>query len=62
MAVGVAVFLIVFLLPRIQKMLTNLGSEPNFFMKVLLGESDLAVTTGPILAIALVVGVIALMQ
>ena len=62
MAVGVAVFLIVFLLPRIQKMLTNLRSEPNFFMKVLLGGSDLAVTTGPILAIALVLGVIALMQ
>ena len=62
MAVGVAVFLIVFLLPRIQKMLTNLGSEPNFFMKVLLGGSHLAMTAGPFLAIGAVVGIIALMQ
>lgn len=62
MAVGVAAFLIGFLLPRIQKMLDGLGSEPNFFMRALLGSSDLAITTGPFALIGIIVAIIALFQ
>lgn len=62
MALGVAVFLVTFLLPRIQKMLEALGGDPNFFMRVLLGGSDLATTTGPFLLIGGVFGIISLMQ
>ncbi|MGB0369769.1 MAG: type II secretion system F family protein [Opitutales bacterium] len=62
MAVGVAIFLIVFLLPRIQRMLEGLGSDPNIFMRVLLGGSDLAINTGPFVVIGVIVGIIALFQ
>ena len=61
-AVGVAIFLIVFLLPKMQSMLDQLGSDPNIFMRILLGSSSFATTVGPFLAVGIVIGAVTLSQ
>ena len=55
-AVGVVIFFVLFLLPRLQTLLTSLGGKLPLSTKLLMGFADVFVVAGPLL---LVVGVLA---
>ncbi len=52
-AFGVVLFFLLFLLPKIENMLKSLGGEMQFFAKLLIDSSNLAVKFGPVFLIIL---------
>ena len=52
-AFGVVLFFLFFLLPQIQEMLDSLGGELNMMAKILINGSNLVLTIGPFVVIAL---------
>ena len=54
-AVGVVIFFVLFLLPRLQTLLTSLGGKLPLSTKLLMNFADVFVVVGPVL---LVVGVL----
>lgn len=61
-AIGVVLFFLFYLLPQIQGMLDSLGGELNLMAKILINGSNLLLTIGPFVAIALLVGIGILIQ
>lgn len=55
-AFGVVLFFLFFLLPQIEEMLASLGGELNMMAKILINGSNLVLTFGPFVVIALLVG------
>ncbi|MGJ3241930.1 MAG: type II secretion system F family protein [Opitutales bacterium] len=62
MALGVALLLVFYLLPRINGMLQQLGGEMNWSMRILTGGSQLLIQIGPLVAIGLLMAGIGLWQ
>jgi Type II secretory pathway, component PulF len=58
-AIGVSLFFLFFLLPRLQTLLISLGSELPLSTRLLVGASQFALHYGPFIAIGLVLGGIA---
>jgi type II secretory pathway component PulF len=52
-AFGVVLFFLFFLLPQIQEMLDSLGGELNMMAKILINGSNLVLTVGPFVIIAI---------
>lgn len=61
-AVGVVLFFLFYLLPQIQEMLDSLGGELNLMAKILINGSELLLTVGPFILIAILVGLGSLIQ
>ena len=61
-AIGVVIFFLFFLLPQIQEMLDSLGGELNLMAKVLINGSNLLLTLGPFILIAILVGLGSILQ
>ena len=61
-AIGVVLFFLFYLLPQIQEMLDSLGGELNMMAKILINGSNLVLTIGPFVLIALLVGFGSLIQ
>ena len=61
-AIGVVIFFLFYLLPQIQEMLDSLGGELNLMAKILINGSNLLLTIGPFVVIAILVGVGAVIQ
>lgn len=59
-AVAVILMFLFFLLPRIQTLLTSLGGKLPFATRLLIGLSELLVTWGPVLAIGIAFGSVAI--
>jgi type II secretory pathway component PulF len=55
-AFGVVLFFLFFLLPQIQEMLDSLGGELNMMAKVLINGSNLVLTVGPFVVLAMLIG------
>ena len=55
-AFGVVLFFLFFLLPQIQEMLDSLGGELNMMAKILINGSNLVLTIGPFVVVAMLVG------
>jgi general secretion pathway protein F len=55
-ALGVVLFFVFFLLPQIQEMLDSLGGELNMMAKILINGSNLVLTIGPFVVVAMLVG------
>lgn len=58
-AIGVSLFFLFFLLPRLQTLLASLGSELPLSTRLLVGTSQFALHYGPFVAIGLVLGSVA---
>ncbi len=58
-AIGVSLFFLFFLLPRLQTLLASLGSELPLSTRLLVGTSQFALHYGPFVAIGLVLGAVA---
>ena len=62
LALGVAVFFIFFLLPKIQEMVDSLGGDMSLSARLLIGASNAAIVFGPFLVGGGVVAVLSLQQ
>ena len=61
-AIGVVIFFVLYLLPRLQTLLTSLGGKLPLSTKLLINFADFFVVAGPLFLIALVVGAIGVYQ
>jgi len=61
-AIGVSLFFLFFLLPRLQTLLASLGSELPLSTRLLVGISNFALHYGPFVAIGLVLGAVAFLR
>jgi type II secretory pathway component PulF len=61
-AIGVVIFFVLYLLPRLQTLLTSLGGKLPLSTKLLINFADFFVVAGPLFLIALAVGAIGVYQ
>jgi type II secretory pathway component PulF len=61
-AFGVVLFFLLFLLPKVENILTSLGGDMPLLARILVGGSDFALKAGPFLAVAAGVLIIAFSQ
>ena len=61
-AIGVVIFFVLYLLPRLQVLLTSLGGKLPLSTKLLIGFADVFVVVGPIFLVALVIAAISIYQ
>jgi len=61
-AVGVVIFFVLFLLPRLQTLLTSLGGKLPLSTKLLMGFADVFVVAGPFVLAAVVLGVVGVVR
>jgi general secretion pathway protein F len=62
LAAGVVAFFILFLLPRLQSVLTSLGGKLPFSTRLLVGSADVFVVTFPFAVGAIIVGILAIIR
>ena len=61
-AIGVVIFFVLYLLPRLQTLLTSLGGKLPLSTKLLINFADFFIIAGPLFLIAVVVGAISVYQ
>ena len=61
-AIGVVIFFVLYLLPRLQTLLTSLGGKLPLSTKLLINFADFFIVAGPLFLIAVVVGAIGVYQ
>ncbi len=61
-AIGVVIFFVLYLLPRLQTLLTSLGGKLPLSTKLLINFADFFIIAGPLSLIAVVVGAISVYQ
>jgi len=61
-AIGVVIFFVLYLLPRLQTLLTSLGGKLPLSTKLLINFADFFIVAGPLFLIAVVIGVIGVYQ
>ena len=61
-AIGVVIFFVLFLLPRLQTLLNSLGGKLPLSTKMLMWFAEIFVVVGPILVVAVLVAVIGIFQ
>jgi type II secretory pathway component PulF len=61
-ALVVVVILLVFLLPKLQNILAQLGGELPLITRILIGGSEATIKYGPFVCVGLVFGIVALLQ
>jgi type II secretory pathway component PulF len=61
-AIGVVIFFVLYLLPRLQTLLTSFGGKLPLSTKLLINFADFFIVAGPLFLIAVVLGVTGIYQ